>query len=92
MAGAIAQTVSYPFDVIRRRLQTATIMNPSEANASIISLFVRIWRHEGFAHGFYKGVTLNWFKGPIAAGVGFMVFDVSQLLIRKCYIYVYENN
>lgn len=91
-AGAVAQTVSYPFDVVRRRLQTATILKPNESNISIIRLFVLIWQREGVVHGFYKGLSLNWIKGPVAAGVGFMVFDMSQMFIRRFYIYVYEND
>lgn len=92
IAGAVAQTLSYPFDVVRRRLQTATVLNPHESNLSIICLFLRIWEREGFRKGFYKGLSLNWIKGPVAAGVGFMVFDVSQLLIRKFYIFIYDND
>jgi solute carrier family 25 protein 42 len=91
MAGAVAQTLSYPFDVVRRRLQTATVLNPHESNLSILNLFVKIWKNEGLIRGFYKGLSLNWIKGPIAAGVGFMVYDLTQLFIRKSYIKFYDN-
>ena len=92
MAGAVAQTVSYPFDVVRRRLQTATILKRNESNISIFRLFYQIWQNEGVIRGFYKGLSLNWIKGPVAAGVGFMVFDVSQMLIKKIYIHAYDND
>jgi solute carrier family 25 protein 42 len=84
LAGAAGQTSSYPFDILRRRMQTAFIINKHEVNMGAVELFSKIIREEGFIYGLYKGLSMNWIKGPIAAGVGFVTFDLLQGYIRKC--------
>ena len=32
--------------------------------------------------GFFKGVSLNWFKGPIAFSISFTIFDLVQIYIE----------
>lgn len=83
ISGLIGQTVSYPFDVVRRRLQTATVIRPQEASLGAIATAKKIIREEGVMGGLYKGVTMNWFKGPISVGVSFMTFDTLIKLIRQ---------
>ncbi|VEL30153.1 unnamed protein product, partial [Protopolystoma xenopodis] len=41
--------------------------------ASISATLYHVYQIEGL-RGFYKGVTLNWIKGPIASGISFTVF------------------
>ena len=83
ISGLIGQTVSYPFDVVRRRLQTAAVIRPQEASLGAIATAKKIIREEGVMGGLYKGVTMNWFKGPISVGVSFMTFDTLIRLIRR---------
>jgi solute carrier family 25 protein 42 len=82
-AGLVGQTASYPFDVIRRRLQTAAVIRPNEAHLSALATARKIIREEGITRGLYKGVTMNWLKGPISVGVSFMTFDTLVRLIRR---------
>jgi solute carrier family 25 protein 42 len=82
-AGLVGQTASYPFDVIRRRLQTAAVIRPNEASLGAIATARNIIREEGIRRGLYKGVTMNWLKGPISVGVSFMTFDTLIKWIRR---------
>ncbi|CAF1402729.1 unnamed protein product [Adineta steineri] len=82
-AGLVGQTVSYPFDVIRRRLQTAAVIRPNEASLGAIATASKIIREEGITRGLYKGVTMNWLKGPISVGVSFVTFDTLIKYIRR---------
>lgn len=78
-----SQTLSYPFDIIRRRMQTSAILNNNEANMRIMPLVVKILNEEGIIKGFYKGLSMNWIKGPVAAAIGFCTYDLLQFFIRK---------
>jgi len=83
ISGLIGQTASYPFDVVRRRLQTAAVIRPNDSHLGAIATARKIIREEGIASGLYKGVTMNWLKGPISVGVSFMTFDTLIKLIRQ---------
>jgi len=83
ISGLVGQTASYPFDVVRRRLQTAAVIRPNEVSLGAIATARKIIREEGITSGLYKGVTMNWLKGPISVGVSFMTFDTLVKLIRQ---------
>ncbi|XP_074060798.1 mitochondrial coenzyme A transporter SLC25A42 [Macrotis lagotis] len=80
-AGLIGQSASYPLDVVRRRMQTAGVKG--QTYDSILSTLNDIVREEGFIQGLYKGLSMNWLKGPIAVGISFTTFDLMQILLRK---------
>ncbi|XP_028672088.1 mitochondrial coenzyme A transporter SLC25A42 isoform X2 [Erpetoichthys calabaricus] len=80
-AGLIGQSASYPLDVVRRRMQTAGVTG--HTYNSIVGTIQEIVREEGFVRGLYKGLSMNWVKGPIAVGISFTTFDLTQILLRK---------
>uniref|UniRef100_A0ABM5ELK2 Mitochondrial coenzyme A transporter SLC25A42 isoform X2 n=1 Tax=Pogona vitticeps TaxID=103695 RepID=A0ABM5ELK2_9SAUR len=80
-AGLVGQSASYPLDVVRRRMQTAGVMGFTYG--SIIHTMQDIIRTEGLVRGLYKGLSMNWVKGPIAVGISFMTFDLMTILFRK---------
>ncbi|KTG40682.1 hypothetical protein cypCar_00014678 [Cyprinus carpio] len=80
-AGLIGQSASYPLDVVRRRMQTAGVTG--HTYGSISGTMREIVREEGVIRGLYKGLSMNWVKGPIAVGISFMTFDLMQILLRK---------
>ncbi|XP_055332673.1 mitochondrial coenzyme A transporter SLC25A42-like [Paramacrobiotus metropolitanus] len=80
-AGAVGQTSSYPFDIVRRRMQTA--VDRQFPKLGTFEALVKIAREEGIKNGLFKGLTLNWVKGPIAVGVSFTSFDLFQSLLRR---------
>ncbi|KAL7569679.1 hypothetical protein ACA910_008331 [Epithemia clementina (nom. ined.)] len=118
-AGLVAQSVTYPIEVIRRRMQTiglndtaldclgggggknATTTTTSPAPASTIvaqpplkpqpfatpqpdTLWgtIRHLHAEQGMRGFFKGVSVNWMKGPIAFSISFTTFDIVQGLLE----------
>ena len=105
LSGLIAQTIAYPLEVTRRRMQTIGIVPTSGVDAavdcvgkgstkaeaaeaairavtptkppSMAAIVKELYAEQGVV-GFFKGVTLNWFKGPIAFAISFTVFDSIQ--------------
>lgn len=71
LAGLIAQTATYPLDIVRRRMQVHSEVYQSEWQA-----LEMIWKTEGLIGGLFKGVSMNWVKGPIAVGVSFTINDL----------------
>eukprot|EP00042_Codosiga_hollandica_P051353 m.628979 g.628979 ORF g.628979 m.628979 type:complete len:412 (+) comp58268_c2_seq1:1598-2833(+) len=72
-AGLVAQTATYPLDVVRRRMQTDGMLS-RRAGFGVLGTVRQIWRTEGI-RGFYKGVSLNWIKGPVSVAVSFTIYD-----------------
>ena len=77
-AGLVAQSATYPLDIVRRRMQVGV------PYAGIRHAFQEIVKHEGFIQGMYKGLVMNWFKGPVAVGVSFVTNDlVKNFFLRR---------
>lgn len=77
LAGALGQTASYPLDVIRRRMQTsATKLKMTETGRKIL-------QDPNPVRSLFKGLSLNWVKGPISVGVSFTTFDLLNNLLSK---------
>lgn len=84
-AGLLGQSASYPLDIVRRRMQTAKLTGNSYR--TIRSTIVKVVHEEGFIRGLYKGLSLNWVKGPIAVGISFMTFDIMQHFLRQLLLF-----
>ncbi|KAG7259981.1 hypothetical protein CRUP_026538 [Coryphaenoides rupestris] len=92
-AGMVGQSASYPLDVVRRRMQTAGVLGSSchygggGGGGTVLGTILGTMRHivttEGVVRGLYKGLSMNWVKGPIAVGVSFSTFDVVHDMLRR---------
>ncbi|RVE73853.1 hypothetical protein OJAV_G00035540 [Oryzias javanicus] len=80
-AGLIGQSASYPLDVVRRRMQTAGVTGSSYS--TILGTIREVVTKEGVVRGLYKGLSMNWLKGPVAVGISFTAFDVTHNLLLK---------
>ncbi|XP_023259928.1 mitochondrial coenzyme A transporter SLC25A42-like [Seriola lalandi dorsalis] len=80
-AGLIGQSASYPLDVVRRRMQTAGVTGSSYG--TILGTMREIVTQEGVVRGLYKGLSMNWLKGPVAVGISFTTFDITHSLLLK---------
>jgi len=55
---------------------------------TIISTMLSITKEEGFLRGMYKGLSLNWIKGPIAVGTSFMTFETTLQFLRRFQVFI----
>jgi len=109
LSGLFAQSIAYPLEVTRRRMQTIGIVPTSGKDAavdvvgkahsrdamaetairkvvpdrppSMAAIIKELYLEQGI-RGFYKGVSLNWFKGPIAFSISFTAFDLLQSVLE----------
>lgn len=44
---------------------------------------ILFYREEGIRHGLYKGLSMNWIKGPIAVGISFSTFDTLKIFLEQ---------
>jgi Na+/serine symporter len=49
---------------------------------SMFALMRQVYSREGGITAFYKGLTMNYIKGPIAVSVSFVVNDTLKLYLR----------
>ncbi|XP_067143667.1 mitochondrial coenzyme A transporter SLC25A42-like [Centruroides vittatus] len=80
IAGLLGQSSSYPLDIVRRRMQTSQVTGTPYR--TILGTLKKIIREEGLI-GLYKGLSLNWVKGPIAVGISFTTFDLLLNLFKQ---------
>ncbi|KAI8146856.1 mitochondrial carrier domain-containing protein [Fennellomyces sp. T-0311] len=72
-AGLVAQTSSYPLEVIRRRMQVGGLLNP-EVFVSFMDTVRDIYRVKGFK-GFYVGLSIGYMKVVPMVAVSFAVYE-----------------
>ncbi|ENN71954.1 hypothetical protein HUJ04_003040 [Dendroctonus ponderosae] len=88
IAGIISQSASYPFDIVRRRMQTDMTGKYPNMHETILY----IYRTEGIRKGFYKGLSMNWIKGPIAVGISYATYDHIKDILRTSVVKFRTNS
>ncbi|KAI8089364.1 mitochondrial carrier domain-containing protein [Halteromyces radiatus] len=79
VAGLVAQTSSYPLEVIRRRMQVGGLLNP-DIFVRFIDTTKEIYRIKGFK-GFYVGLSIGYLKVTPMMAVSFAVYErMKQIL------------
>lgn len=93
-ASLLAQTLTYPGDVLRRRMQVDG-MNSSSANSTtsrayngLLDAIVKIYRQEGY-RAFFKGISVNSIR---IVPEGALMFLFVDKLKRLCKIEAYDTH
>eukprot|EP00041_Stephanoeca_diplocostata_P020880 m.477605 g.477605 ORF g.477605 m.477605 type:complete len:300 (+) comp21688_c1_seq25:385-1284(+) len=76
MAGLMALTAVYPFDVIRRRMQTHA---GGARYSSLWNAFTTILNQEGIRKGLYRGLSLNYIKTLPNVAIYLSLYDFVML-------------
>lgn len=80
ISGAFAQTVSYPLDVARRKMQLAIMYPPDEQYLfrSCSSTLKYVYVKYGVVNGLYRGLTVNYMKAAPMVAVSFSTYEVMK--------------
>ncbi|KAJ5143783.1 uncharacterized protein N7515_002570 [Penicillium bovifimosum] len=71
LAGIVAQTVSYPIEIVRRRIQVAGVVGD---RLSIVETSQRVFRERG-VRGFFIGLNIGYVKMAPMVATSFYVYD-----------------
>ncbi|TFK54357.1 mitochondrial carrier [Heliocybe sulcata] len=74
LAGSISQTLTYPFDVIRRKMQVTGMASATKYNGAL-DAFVTIGRTEGL-RGLYRGLWPNLLKVAPSIATSFFTYEL----------------
>eukprot|EP00898_Chlorokybus_atmophyticus_P008389 jgi/Chlat1/8551/Chrsp82S07977 len=81
-SGWLAMTVSFPLEVIRKRLQVQGLPGRAKLYANMGDAFIQITRNEG-VFALYRGWVPSTFKLIPAAGVSFLVYEAVKVAFTK---------
>uniref|UniRef100_A0A915KQK0 Uncharacterized protein n=1 Tax=Romanomermis culicivorax TaxID=13658 RepID=A0A915KQK0_ROMCU len=59
--------------------------------SGIFQIMSAVVREEGLIGGLYKGLSMNWIKGPIAVSISFTTFDTLLRFLRRLDFFQYED-
>jgi len=76
ISGAVAQTVSYPLEVVRRRMQVGGLTRP-DAWMGWNETVRAIWRKNGW-RGFFVGLGIGYIKVVPMTAVSYMVWELGK--------------
>lgn len=80
LAGIVAQTLTYPGDTVRRRMQTDGMRGETKMYANAWDCFYRVLRQEG-VKTLFAGLYANVVRGIPGAGIQFAVYDGMKVLL-----------
>lgn len=72
LAGMVSQTASYPFEVVRRRMQVGGVNNGEFLSMKDVAAI--IWKERGFK-GFYVGLSIGFVKIVPMVACSFYVYE-----------------
>lgn len=80
VSGVVAQTTSYPFEIVRRRMQVGGVTSPDRW-LRLGETINKIWTSGGW-RGFYVGLSIGYIKMVPMTAVSFAVWQGSKRLLN----------
>ena len=80
LAGAVAQSCSYPLDVARRTMQLDSMQDRQSQN--LVSTLKYIFDRYGIKQGFYRGLSINFYRAIPQVAVSFTVYDFMKQVLK----------
>lgn len=82
-AGAVAQSVSYPLDVTRRRMQLACMSPETERfGMGMMQTLSLIYKENGIVQGLYRGMSINYLRAIPMVAVSFSTYELMKQLLQ----------
>lgn len=82
VAGAIAQTISYPLDVARRRMQLGSVLQDSEKCTTIKRTLTYVYNTYGIKRGLYRGLSLNYIRCVPSQAIAFTTYEFMKQVLH----------
>ena len=81
LAGALAQTVSYPLDVVRRNMQIHGMVADPQIKPRLLPLLRDIYLRAGLVGGVFRGMSLNYYRAMPQVAVSFCVYELMKQML-----------
>jgi len=81
-ASIVAQTATYPLNVVRTRLQTQGVNNRPRIYNGMLDCFRHIIKKDG-VQGLFRGLLANYLKAVPASAITFVAFEESNKMFSK---------
>ncbi|XP_075698860.1 solute carrier family 25 member 16-like isoform X2 [Rhinoderma darwinii] len=82
LSGAISQTIVYPWDVARRRMLLADILQQNENCQTMFQTLRFIYREHGVRHGLYRGLSISYIRCIPTNAVAFTILEYMRQLLH----------
>uniref|UniRef100_A0A8B9VCJ7 Solute carrier family 25 member 16 n=1 Tax=Anas zonorhyncha TaxID=75864 RepID=A0A8B9VCJ7_9AVES len=82
IAGAIAQTISYPLDVTRRRMQLGAVLPDSDKCLTMVQTLKYVYQQHGIRRGLYRGLSLNYIRCIPSQAVAFTTYELMKQFLH----------
>ncbi|RNA07235.1 graves disease carrier -like [Brachionus plicatilis] len=76
--GIIAQTITYPVDVVRRHMQLSNMISEANTKMGIKDTFKYVYSKYGVVKGLYRGITLNYLRAVPMVSTSFCFYELSK--------------
>lgn len=82
LAGAVAQTLVYPLDVARRKIQLASMLPEADKynGKRWWTILYVVYQDHGIRNGLFRGLTVNYLRVMPMTAVSFTVYETTKQL------------